>query len=225
MAFPVQQIPAVPNIPPFKIMPADGDGDGNWYMVSNGFIFDTFSYDVYNSVPILGLLDPFDLKPNHKIYLEIGVDSELQVMYSEIKCSEVGTEDNWKYYPFHSLIEPEFKDESEREKLSEFPFNSGRVLRLPSGRRQTKLYILIGYRADDPNKNGKPQEKKEEEETNNENQEETNDENQEKSTRINPSPVQILSENIILLGGTVDFAPGLIPIPYFWGGKTHLEQI
>jgi hypothetical protein len=174
----------------------------NLYYVDTGFLFDTFSYNVQDSVPILGLYDDFDLKPNHKVYIEIDVDSSLQVRYAEIKCKEVNTQENWKYYPFHSLIEPEFT-EDQREKLSEFPWDSGRILGLPKGRRQTKLYILIGYRGDDKNKNG----------------------DQLSTLDDDPSPVQILKENIILLGSIVDSAPGLIPIPYFYGGKTHLESI
>jgi hypothetical protein len=193
-------------IPPaFELLsfPKEDAQEGeNWYYVNTGFIFDTFSYNVKDSVPILGLYDPFDLKRNHKVYIEIDVDKNLQVRYAEIKCTQVNTEQNWEFYPFHSLIKPKFKDD-QREKLSDFPWDSGRILKLPNGRRQTKLYILIGYRKDDQNKNG----------------------NQNENLEENSSVVQILKENIILLGTIVDSAPGLISMPYFYGGKTHLESL
>lgn len=193
------------NRPAFELISyakPNSNSNENWYYVSTGFIFDTFSYNTKDSVPILGLYDEFDLKKNHKVYIEVDVDNNLQVRYAEIKCTEVNTEENWKFYPFHSLIEPEFQDD-QREKLNEFPWDSGRILKLPNGRRQTKLYILIGYRNDDDNKNG----------------------NQNLSLKENSGVVQILTENIILLGSIVDSAPGLIPVPYFYGGKTHLDSL
>lgn len=188
--------------PAFQIVPGDDDSFDDPYMISEGFLFKTFSLDTNNRIPIFNLGTTFDFKKNHKFYIEISVDNNLQPSFAEIKCEEVNKEDSWKYYPFNSLIEPEFT-EADREKLDEFPWDSGRILKLLPDRRQTKLYILIGYREDDENKNG----------------------NQSNSFKENSTPVQVLKENIILLGGIVDSAPGLIPVPYFYGGFTHIEAL
>lgn len=186
---------------PFKIIPGSNENLENPYYVSLGFLFSTFSMDYNASVPINGINQEFDFLPDHKIYIEIDIDENLQPYYAEIKCTKVN-EDNWKHYPFPALIEPEFSEES-REKFDEFPWDSGRVLKLLPSRRQTKLYILIGYRNDDKNKNG----------------------NLELDTKIGGSPVQILKENVILLHGTIDYAPGLFAFPYFFGGLTHINSI
>jgi hypothetical protein len=190
--------------PPFEITGGTNEDMENPYYVSNGFLFNTFSLDYNNSVRIEGLNKEFDLAPNHKFYIEIDIDQYLQPSYAQIKCTEVNTDENWKYYPFPALIRPEFTGDEEREDLKEFPWKQGRILKFPPERRQTKLYILIGYRGDDSNKNG----------------------NSDTSTQNeDPAPVQILRENIILLGSMVDFVPGLIAVPYFYGGLTHIESL
>jgi hypothetical protein len=207
---------------PFRIVSADDDSDDS-YMVENGIIFSTFSFSTKTSIAINNIGTAFNFKPGYKFYIEINVDSNLQPSYAQIKCTEVNTEDNWKYYPFNSLIEPEFT-EADRENFQEFPWNSGRILKLPNSRRQTKLYILIGYRLDDLNKNGNEKASEEEEEEENENENENNEGNENEENQSS-APIQILKENIILLGGTVDYAPGLIPVPYFYGGLTHTDSI
>lgn len=203
--------------PAFEIIPGESEDLDNPYMVGNGFIFSTFSFNTQTSIPVYNIGQTFDLKPGYKFYIEIDVDSNLQPTYAQIKCTNVNTDDNWKYYPFNSLIQPEFTD-ADRENLKEFPWNSGRILKLPNSRKQTKLYILIGYRSDDLNKNGN---------SDNEDDSENNegDDGGENIKNKGAPPIQILSENIILLGGIVDSAPGLIPVPYFYGGLTHLDSI
>jgi len=207
--------------PAFEITAGVGEDLDNPYMVGNGVIFSTFSFNTKTSIPIYNIGTTFDLKPGYKFYIEIDVDSDLQPTYAQIKCTEVNTDSDWKYYPFNSLIEPEFTD-SDRENSSQFPWVGGRILKLPNSRRQTKLYILIGYRADDPNKNGN--------QSGGSNENSEDDESNEggeggENTGNSSPPIQILKENIILLGGTVDYAPGLIPVPYFYGGLTHVDSI
>jgi hypothetical protein len=187
---------------PFEIVGGESDNIENPYKIENGFLFNTFSLDIQKRITINGIGTTFDFKKNHKFYIEIDVDTNLQPYNAQIKCTEVNTDENWKYYPFNSLIQPEFEEE-QREKQKEFPWDSGRILKFPQSRIQTKLYILIGYRADDENKNG----------------------NQGLSLKEDTAPIQILKENVILLGGIVDSAPGLIPVPYFYGGLTHLDSI
>jgi hypothetical protein len=188
--------------PAFELVGGSDDGFDNPYYVSLGFVFSTFSLNYSSSVRIQGLQEEFDLKPNHKVYIDIDIDEYLQPYYAEIKCTEVNTDENWKYYPFPALIEPDLTTE-EREQQDQFPWNPGRILKLPDNRRQTKLYILIGYRGDDSNKNG----------------------NSPMGLDENTSAIQILRENIILLGSIVDSAPGLIAVPYFYGGLTHIQSI
>jgi len=202
MGFPKKTWGSFITKPAFEIIPGDDSSFDNPYMIGEGFLFKTFSLSVDTKIPIDNLGVTFDFKKNNKFYIEIDVDSNLQPYYATIKCEEVNTDESWKYYPFNSLIEPEFTD-TDREKFSEFPWDSGRILKLLPDRRQTKLYILIGYREDDENKNG----------------------NQSNSFEENATPVQILKENIILLGGIVDYAPGLIPVPYFYGGFSHIEAL
>lgn len=187
---------------PFQIVGGEDDSMENPYMVKNGFLFSTFSLDVNKRININNIEKSFDFKKNRKFYIEIDIDKNLQPYNAQIKCTEVNTDENWKYYPFNSLIQPEFEDDSQREKYNEFPWDSGRILKFPQSRIQTKLYILIGYRADDDNKNG----------------------NKSNNLDENESPIQILKENIILLGGIIDSAPGLIPVPYFYGGLTHFNS-
>jgi hypothetical protein len=163
--------------PAFEILGGEGESMDNPYQIGEGFLFSTFSLGIETRVPVYGLGKTFDLEPNYKFYIEVDVDSNLQPINAEIKCTEVNTDDNWKYYPFNSLIEPEFTTDEEREKFELFAWEGGRILKLLNGRQQRKLYILIGYRADDSNKNG----------------------NSEKSLDENNTPVQILRENIILL--------------------------
>jgi hypothetical protein len=208
MGFPKHTWGTVYKKPAFEILPGEPAEESlsNPHYVSNGFLFNTFSFDYSSSIPVHGLFETFSLRPNHKIYIEIDLDVNLQPFYARIKCTTVN-DSNWKYYPFPALIEPELTSE-EREDAENFPWANGRILKLPPNRRQTKLYILIGYRADDSNKNG--------------NADTTSTNN---SQQNNSSPVQILRENVILLGSMVDFAPGLIAIPYFYGGLTHIQSL
>jgi hypothetical protein len=223
---------------PFEITKYNGpieenEKDKNWFYVNNGVIFKTFSFNYLHFLRIDGLYEKFDLCKNCKVYIEITISGSLQPVSAEIKCTKVNTKENWKYYPFPALIEPEFKervnkkdnDESgikdQREGIKDFPWNTGRIIELPDKRIQTKLYILIGYRRDDEYKNGDMASRTKADE---EDSGDTNN-NDSETTSDNANPVQILKENLILLGSLFDFAPGLVAVPYFYGGLTHLSAL
>lgn len=191
---------------PFEITLWTGEGSG--YMVTDGVCFSTFNFDTGSFIPIKGLNTRFDFNKNEKFYIDFSISTNLQVTGAEIKCSKVGSDSEestenlsspsiWKNYPNMIYVQPE----------DEFD-DQGRVIRITEGKRQIKCYVLIGYRSDDTNKNGRTIQNNE----NNENNENNDTEG---------VPVQILNSDLILLASMYSGVPIIFPVPYL-NGTNHL---
>jgi hypothetical protein len=185
----------------FEIIPWTGEGSG--YMVSDGVCFSTFNFDTGSFIPIKGINQRFDFNANEKFYIDFSIAGNLQVTGAEIKCSQIGIDEEtsdrsnpstWGNYPNMIYVQPE----------DEFD-DKGRVIRITDGKRQIKCYVLIGYRSDDTNKNGGTQ-------TDNGN------------SNTPGSPVQILNSDLILLASMYSGVPIIFPVPYL-NGLDHILSI
>jgi hypothetical protein len=183
---PIQTIP-----PPFQIVPS-----GSGYYVANGACFSTFSYDTGTFLPIKNLNTYFELKPDQKVFIEIDVLPNLQPSGAKITWDTVGANSkSWKTYPTMFEVQP--NDEMDKD---------GKVIKLIDNKCQTKCFILIGYKADDANKNGP-----------------TPIDSSKKNT-IGTTPVQILNTDFVLLASVVSGVPMIFPSPFFNGTK-HINAI
>ena len=172
------------------------NGDNPTYMVSDGVAFSTFNYDNNTYIPIKGLNEPWTWDYNEKAYLEFTILSNLQVSGAEVKINQVGTDEDWPDYPNMIEIRPEDVVDP----------NTGRVTKIVDGKRQTKCYVLIGYRQDDDEPNG------------------PNNPPQLKAINDNPAPVQILNTDLIMMNGSYNGVATTFPIPYL-DGNTHYQHI
>jgi hypothetical protein len=184
---------------PFEITKAvepDSESESeskNFYFIENGVCFSSFSFDTGSFIPIQGLGSGnlCDFTEGKKFFIDIKVLPNLQVSSAEIKCEPVGSEgSSWVGYP--NMIEIKPLDEVDDE---------GRVTKLIDGKTQTNCYVLIGYRADDSEKNGSTP-----------------------TETVSNDPVQILDTNIILLASVVSGVPVIFPAPYF-NGQEHINAI
>jgi hypothetical protein len=166
------------------------------YVVAPGSCFSTFSFDTGTFVPIK-YPEPFTLKEDTKIYIEIDVLPNLQVKTAEIKCQKVNEKENWPTYPTFFQIEPQ--DEVD---------DKGRVKKILDGKKQTKCYVLIGYSQNDVNKAGVN----------------TPTPVSDAVKNSKSTPVQILKSDIILLASVVSGVPIIFPAPYL-NAYDHLKAI
>ncbi|MFA5235032.1 MAG: hypothetical protein WC390_11595 [Sulfurimonas sp.] len=183
-----------PNYIPFELTQWTGTPTGLW-MVKAGTVFSTFNYGIPSYVPINGLNSGFHWGGNEKVYLDVTVSNNLQPSGVAVNISKVGVdaqgEDNepnppeWIDYPSMLRIMP--KDTVN---------DRGIVTQVANGKRQTKCYILLGYRSDDTDIGG---------------------------SGINTSPddnasfipIQKLDTNIIMMHGNVSGVGITFPMPYF----------
>lgn len=172
---------------PFAIMPGSGDGKKNFYYVSDGVIFKSFSFNTGSFLHIDGLNESLDLSEGKKLFIEIDVLPNLQPEKAKIRCEQVGKKDSWPTYPNMYEINPQ-------DEIGE----DGKVTKIVDGKTQKKCFILVGYRQDDLNKN------------------EIN-KNEKIPDSATKAPVQILNNNIILLASIVSGVPVLFPMPFFNG--------
>ena len=187
---------------PFAVVPWTGSETGNYYMVTSGVAFSSFSFDTGTFIPIKGMNEKIDLQSNNKIYLDATVLPNLQISNITIKCGKVGVDagaiDNpispsvWYNYPNMCYIQPGDKLDSK-----------GRVIQLVDGKRQYKSYLLMAYRSDDTSKNG------------------TTTTQGANSQSGNFSVVQVLNSDIIYMTSQVSGVPVVFPMPYF-NGAAHL---
>ena len=178
-------------ITPFAITAGSGT---QMYYVDDGVIFTSFSFSTGTFLHIEGIKKDFKFDKGNKFYIEMDVLPNLQVENAKIRCGAVGTKGSWASYPDLYEIEP--KDEMD---------SNGRVTKIVNGKTQTKCYVLVGYREDDPKKDPTA-----------------------KSTPdlkdASDSPVQILNHNIILLASVLSGVPLIFPMPYF-DGATHIQMV
>lgn len=126
---------------PFQVTNWTGSGSG--YMVKDGVCFSTFSYNTGTFIPISGLNERLDFTRNSKIYIEYTILPNLQVSGASVKCTQVGTRENWPTYPDMFYITP-----------SDITDSNGRVTTIVNGKRQVKAYSLVAYIQNDQFKNG-----------------------------------------------------------------------
>jgi hypothetical protein len=187
----------------FPILPSENSDQENQFYVGDGVCYSTYSLETGSFIKINGLNTDFSWESNAKVFLEIDVGINLSIRgnSAQLKIETVGEEapdGGWGTYPAFYSIEP-------RDIIGE----DGKIERRIDSKRQRKCYVLIGYLENDSNKNGDSDNK----------QSNSNDNENEKV------PVQILTENVILIQTVVSGVPCLAPFPYFKGGLTHLESI
>lgn len=178
---------------PFAITPGSGEGESSYY-IDDGVIFTSFNFSTGTFLHIEGIKKNFPFEKGNKFFIEMDVLPNLQVENAKIVCDTVGEGSRWKSYPALYDIEP--KDEVDGQ---------GKVTKIVDGKTQTKCYVLIGYREDDPNKD--PTVKS------NANLEGASD-----------TPIQILNHNIILLASVLSGVPIIFPMPYF-DGAAHVKAV
>lgn len=168
-------------------------GEGQYY-IDDGVIFTSFSFSTGTFLHIEGIKKPQKFDKGMKFFIEMDVLPNLQVENAQIKCGEVGSKNSWPSYPDLYEIEP--KDEVD---------GNGKVTKIVNGKTQTKCYVLIGYREDDPIKDPTAKSKPD-------------------LKDASDSPVQILNHNIILLASVLSGVPVIFPMPYF-DGATHMQMV
>jgi hypothetical protein len=187
---------------PFSIVPFTGTApqDSGKYMVTPGVCFSQFNYSPDTYIPIQGLGSGFDFEPNNKVYLDFTIYPNQQVSGVFVKCSKVGKNsvdfdqptksnpDEWPEYPSMTYIVP-------KDTVNE----NGLVTQVAAGKRQTKLYCLIGHRSDDTDLLGI-----------NENPPPVQDEDAPLF-----SPINKLGSHLLLFGSQVSGVPVLAPMPWF----------
>jgi len=143
---------STPNYVPFKLQSWTGVETGLW-MVQAGTNFSTFNYGIDSYIPVQGLNSGFLWEGNAKVFLDMTILPNLQVSGCAVSVGKVGvdadgeTEDSfppgWVDYPSMFRVMP--KD----------TFNEdGLVVQVANGKRQTKCYLLLGYRSDDTDLGG-----------------------------------------------------------------------
>jgi hypothetical protein len=186
---PVQVIPSPPS---FRIRKMPNGGEDS-YFIDNGVCFSTFSYETGTFVPIKGLGSGYNYNftNDKKFYIDFEIAPNLQVSSAEIKCEPAPGEDTWPNYP--NIIEIKPTDELDEK---------GNVIKLIDNKKQIACRVLIGYKANDKNKNG----------------------DQTQETENVKKPVQILNTDFILLASVLSGVPVVFPMPYL-NGQAHLNAI
>lgn len=136
-----------PNYVPFDIVQWTGVETGLW-MVQAGTNFSTFNYGIPSYIPINGLNSGFEWGGNEKVFLDMTILPNLQVSGCAVSVGKVGVdadgEENesfppgWIDYPSMFRIMP-------KDTIND----QGMVTQVANGKRQTKCYLLLGYRSDD----------------------------------------------------------------------------
>lgn len=183
-----------PNYIPFKILQWTGVETGLW-MVQAGTNFSTFNYGIPSYIPIGGLNSGFSWEPNEKVYLDMTILPNLQVSGCSVQIAKVGVDADgepnesfppgWIDYPSMLRIMP--KDTVN---------DDGLITQVANGKRQTKCYLLLGYRSDDTDLGG--------------------------SGNATPpagngffAPIQKAESNIIMMHGNISGVGITFPMPWF----------
>lgn len=140
------------NSTPFRVIPYDGQDvipGGQNFAVSNGILFSSaFTYDSGAYIPIQNMNQPFILKRNDVVYIDVTVLSNMQVSGAEIRVGPVGnlapteaknTPDDempnaWVDYPDFYRIRPQDVRNPQTNIITE----------IKDGKKQQKCYIMLG---------------------------------------------------------------------------------
>jgi hypothetical protein len=206
---------------PFTIEDWDGRGGNSTpipgvdYMVNSGVCLSKYSFNTGSYIPIKNLvskLDPY--QEEAKIFIEFGIMSNLQCSGAMVKCEKVGKdapEDGWTTYPDLFKIEPGFEFD-----------DKGRVKKYRDGARQTKAYVLVGYAASDPNKNGDNVQKSSSSSSSSTSTPGGNPfQSSSSSSSTAPTWIQILDTNLILVATIASGIPCAIPFPFYNNTLKH----